>query len=905
MAAGYDGSIRIDTRIDSRGFNTGMKSLMSTLGKFAGVVGVAFGVRAIVKFGQTAVKEASSLASALVGLESVTSGQGKSFADAQAFINDYISDGLVPATNAITAYKNLAMRGYDTTQIKDTLTILKDTAAFGRQASQSMGEAVQTATEGLKNENSILVDNAGVTKNVAKMWKDYAESIGTTAGNLSKEQKIEAEVAGLRQESIYQTGDAAKMTGTYAGQTASLGAAFTNLKVAVGNVFMPILQRIIPIIVTVVNWLTALATRAAQVIQMLLGIKVSASGYEEMAAGANAAADATDNLAGATGDAGKAAKGALAPFDELNVLQQDSGSEGSGGGGAGGGLGGLGIEEGGGSPFDALTDTMDGLKEKLIALFEPAKEPFNRFKEQVLELGGKIWDGLKWVWENILVPIGEWVITDALPVFLDLLAAALDVLNNTLDALKPLGIWLWENFLKPLGEWVGGAILDVLGWLVDKLTNLATWIENNQKVVQEIAIAFGIFYAALVIANAVLGIYTFVVSGAAAAQLALVWPILLVVAAIAALIAIIFLIVHFWPEISAAATAAWEWIKQAWKDAGAWFAGIWDAIVGWFVGAWETIKGWATAAWEWYVGIWVGAATWFNDNVLQPLINFFKPIWEFIAILAYDAWLLIQYAWEVASTWFNEHVIQPLVTFFTKLWDDIKQLFTTLWDAVVTVWTVVATWFDTNVIQPLVGFFTGLWDNITGAATTTWDAIKGVWEAVSAWWEEHVTGPLSEAWEKFTEWISEKWNTLWDAVGEYLKGILNGVIDMLNGFLSFVFGGINKLIGWINNLGKLSPKWIEIPEITVPQIPRLATGAVIPANAPFAAILGDQKSGTNIETPEALMRQIVREEMSGMGGKQDITINFAGSFGALIREMKPYIDKENVRVGRSMVKGGI
>jgi len=903
MAAGYDGSITIDTRIDSRGFNTGMKALMGTLGKFAGVVGVAFGIRAIVKFGQTAVNEASSLASALVGLESVIKGQGRSFSDAQGFIEDYIADGLVPAKNAITAYKNLAMRGYDTSQIQQTLTILKDTAAFGRQSSYSMGEAVQSATEGLKNENSILVDNAGVTKNVAKMWQDYAKSIGTTVGALTKEQKIEAEVQGLRQESIYQTGDAAKMTNTYAGQLASLGAAFTSLKVAVGNVFMPILQKIIPIIIQVVNWLTMLATRAAQVIQMLLGIKVTASGYEEMAAGAEAAADATGDLAGATEGAGKAAKGALAPFDELNVLQQDSGGEGSGGG-TGGGLGGLEIEEGE-SPFDALGDSMDGIKEKLIALFEPAAEPFARFKEQVLELGGKIWDGLVWVWNNILVPIGEWAITEALPVFLDLLAAALDVINNTLDALKPLGEWLWENFLKPLGEWVGGAILDVLGWLVEKLTNLATWIENNQKLVQEIVAVLGAFYAIILIINVVMAIYTAVTSAAAAAQFALMWPIYLIIAAIVALIAIVIAIVHYWPEISAAATAAWEWIKQAWQDAGAWFGEIWDAIVGWFVGAWETIKGWATAAWEWYVGIWVGAANWFNDNVLQPLINFFKPIWEFIAILAHNAWALIQYAWEVASAWFNEHVIQPLVTFFTKLWDDIKQLFTTLWDAVVAVWTVVATWFNTNVIEPVVDFFTGLWEKVSGAASDTWDAIKGVWEAVSSWWEEHVTGPLSEAWTKFTEWISEKWNSLWDAVGTYLKGILNGVIDMLNGFLSFVFGGINKLISWINRLGSVVPKWIDIPEITVPQIPRLATGAVIPANAPFAAILGDQRSGRNIETPEALMRQIVREEMAGMGGgKQDITINFAGSFGALIREMKPYIDKENVRVGRSMVRGG-
>lgn len=47
------------------------------------------------------------------------------------------------------------------------------------------------------------------------------------------------------------------------------------------------------------------------------------------------------------------------------------------------------------------------------------------------------------------------------------------------------------------------------------------------------------------------------------------------------------------------------------------------------------------------------------------------------------------------------------------------------------------------------------------------------------------------------------------------------------------------------------------------KIPRLATGAVIPPNAQFAAILGDQTHGRNLEAPESLIRQIVREESGG------------------------------------------
>ena len=167
MATGYDGSIRIDTKLDSKGFNTGVGSIgkgltriTSSLKGVAVAAGIAFGVKTLVEFGKSSVKATTELANAMTGLKSILDGQGRSFKDAQKFINEYVSDGLIPATNAITAYKNLASRGYTDTQIEQVLVALKDSAAFGRQASYSLGDAVSTATEGLKNENSILVDNA-------------------------------------------------------------------------------------------------------------------------------------------------------------------------------------------------------------------------------------------------------------------------------------------------------------------------------------------------------------------------------------------------------------------------------------------------------------------------------------------------------------------------------------------------------------------------------------------------------------------------------------------------------------------------------------------------------------------------------------------------------------------------
>jgi hypothetical protein len=66
--------------------------------------------------------------------------------------------------------------------------------------------------------------------------------------------------------------------------------------------------------------------------------------------------------------------------------------------------------------------------------------------------------------------------------------------------------------------------------------------------------------------------------------------------------------------------------------------------------------------------------------------------------------------------------------------------------------------------------------------------------------------------------------------------------------------------------------------------------------------MGDQRSGRNIEAPESLIRQIVREETGKM--QADISIRFEGSLAQLVRELKPHIDRENVRIGGSLIKSG-
>lgn len=83
-------------------------------------------------------------------------------------------------------------------------------------------------------------------------------------------------------------------------------------------------------------------------------------------------------------------------------------------------------------------------------------------------------------------------------------------------------------------------------------------------------------------------------------------------------------------------------------------------------------------------------------------------------------------------------------------------------------------------------------------------------------------------------------------------------------------------------------------------IPGLATGAVIPPNRKFMAVLGDQTNGRNLEAPEGLIRQIVREESGGGGAT---VIRFSGSLAQLARVLKPEIDKESTRAGAPLVGG--
>ena len=872
-----DGKVVISTELDNRGFEKGIKvisdqlgGLGNTLKNIAVMIAAAFSTKKIIEFAVEASQAAMTLSDALKGLQSILDGQGRSFSAAQAFIEEYTKDGLIPATNAITAYKNLAMRGYDDSQIQQVMQALKDASAYGRQASFTMGEAVESATEGLKNENSILVDNAGVTKNVAKMWEEYAASIGTTANNLTQQQKIQAEVTGILEESKYQAGDAATVAGTLSGQLQQLSFNFNNLKVAVGNAINPFIQTVLPIINSAIVAFTRLANAVATVVGILFGkatvqTAALAEQNDSVASSASAGAEAEKKLADNTKAAGKAAKRALASFDELNILQFGGGGNDSSTGPDTGPssssktAAGIDVEDTVSPKLQAMADKIRELIAPLQQIdFTPAVEAFGRLQEAIAPFAETLFAGLEWAWYNILVPLASWTIEDLLPAFLDLVSAALDTLNIAIYGLQPLGEWLWDEFLQPLAEWNGGLIIDTINGFADALIRISDWISENQATINTIvaliggvAAAFGAVYTVAVLLETIKGIGylaqgALMVQGAAATvptltglfasligqiSTAFSWinglgsaimtalsaiastlgiSVGWVVAIVAAVGAAIAAIIIYWDEIKAFFT---DTLPQMWDQFIDWLGGILEQAVTFFASCWESIK-----------MVFAPAIKWFSE--------LFRSIWQTISDVFYNVGVLASGCWEIIKA----------------------------------VWGLVSGWFNENVIQPVSEFFSGLWNGFTEAASQAWEAVKEIFGRVASFFEK----VFSDAWEGVLAVFSiagEIFTDIKDGILTAFKDIVNGIIKGLNSVISKPFNGINtalNAIKGINILG-LTP-FADLRTISVPQIPYLAKGAVLPANKPFLAMVGDQKHGTNVEAPLATIQEAVAAVMEDMTG---------------------------------------
>lgn len=247
-----------------------------------------------------------------------------------------------------------------------------------------------------------------------------------------------------------------------------------------------------------------------------------------------------------------------------------------------------------------------------------------------------------------------------------------------------------------------------------------------------------------------------------------------------------------------------------------------------------------------------------------------------------------------------------------------------------------------NIIDGFGKFFKGVF---TGDMKLAVEGIKQIWEGMKQTWNA-IVNSIKDAWNMFITWLQSKspllasifqtygkfvsdvyknikdilkgvidfivgvftgdWTKAWQGVTEIFRGIWNNIVAIIEAAINFIINGINLLISALNTIHFEIPDWvpiiggksfgISIPLVSQVALPRLAEGAVIPPNREFMAVLGDQKSGTNIETPLETMVQAFKQAMNESGGRpQTIILQLNGREFA--RAVYKANNEETQRVG--------
>jgi hypothetical protein len=210
------------------GSATRASAIGNTISRVGTDMAYAFG-RAFAGMVKDAIRFSQEFNNAFIGLSSVARAFGTDTQLATNAARQLSSDGLLPLKDSATGLKNLLAAGFGLDQSVDLMNAFKDAAAFGRAGALSFGDAVRTATEGVKNGNSILVDNAGITKNLSQILKEAGYSQQDLSRASSDAGVRQALYNGILREAAAFQGDAAKAANTYTGQLSALDTAWKTL----------------------------------------------------------------------------------------------------------------------------------------------------------------------------------------------------------------------------------------------------------------------------------------------------------------------------------------------------------------------------------------------------------------------------------------------------------------------------------------------------------------------------------------------------------------------------------------------------------------------------------------------------------------------------------------------------
>ena len=274
----------------------------------------------------------------------------------QGVFNTIISGFGVASDKAYLMSKNLTQLGYD---ISSFFNI-------------SFENAMQKLQSGISGELEPL-RRLGYDLSVARLQEEaLALGIEKKVSAMTQAEKSQLRYYAIMTQVTTAQGDMARTLNAPANQLRVLQAQVTQCARALGNIFIPALNAVLPYAIALAKIVRMLANSIAS----LFGFKLPEVDYSGISAGASAVGDLADNAGDASdglGKAGKAAKklkNALLGIDELNVLSKDDSSSGSGSGsGAGIGGGDLGIDL---PTYDFLGDAITSKVDEIVQMIKDA-----------------------------------------------------------------------------------------------------------------------------------------------------------------------------------------------------------------------------------------------------------------------------------------------------------------------------------------------------------------------------------------------------------------------------------------------------------------------------------------------------------------------------------------------------
>lgn len=514
MAADSAGQIGLDLVINQQQFNKQLGGIQNLAKKTGKMLAGAFAVKGLTSFAKDCIELGSNLTEVQNVVDVVFPTMNKKvneFAQNAASTFGLSETMAKKFTGTFGAMANaFGFSEKESYKMSTALTGLAGDVASFYNISQD--EAFTKLKSVFSGETETLKDLGIVMTQTALDQYALANGFGKTTSAMTEQEKVALRYAFVQQQLQNATGDFSRTSDQWANQIRILSLQFDSLKASIGqgliNLFLPIVK----VINTVLGKLMTLANAFKSFTAMIMGKKTSgasasldktATSAGKVSNSLNNATSSANKLNKSTKKVGDTAKktakkiSGLMGFDQINKLTETKGSSGSksstpssGTGSAAGGASGGTVDMGSlpkgenekatklGKGYDNLRKAIDKLRVAFSAFSKVAIGAF------------------KWIWKNMLVPLGKWTMQKLAPKLIELLAAALNVLTAVCKALQPLWQWAWDHLFKPLANFVGDAIIGFLDLLVKGLNGLANWINKHQGAVQNIAIVIASFFGA-------------------------------------------------------------------------------------------------------------------------------------------------------------------------------------------------------------------------------------------------------------------------------------------------------------------------------------------------------------------------------------------------------------------------